>query len=806
MAACTGVRVLEIAGGFGAASLCGQLFAGLGAQVVKLEPREGDPLRRTGPLAPDGTAYQFHLLNAAKQSARLPAEAGAARKLWFELAEWADVVLLEGELAGLPEPGLDPKTFCDQWPAKVLCSISIFGAQGARKSWVGNELVAEAMGGLMSCTGYPEKPPVCSGVPYALHVTALFGFNGIMAALWERDRSGRGQLLDLGVVDCLVALLGNFIPSYFLSGRSPKRIGNRHTIAAPWNLYPTADGYVVICTGTGGSGWWKTVTEAIDRPDLTHDPRYDQETKRVARVDEVDQIVADWTQRRPAGQVVEIMTEAGIPASEISSVEAVLADPHYREIRAMVGSSTVETNGRRWDVPLVGLPLKVGAWSPPPHPGAALLRFDSSVTGAATIATTQCRAPRLDGRLLEGMRILEFGSRTSVPMAGRMLADLGADVVKIEPKKGESLRAAGQQIGGSSYLFHINNAGKRSVVIEPTDPQGRELILKLAEKADVWMENLAPGALESMGLGYAALRAVNPNIVYVSVSGFGLKSNYGKKRALDTVVQAACGIMHLTGYPDHLPVKIGISAVDLATSVGLIGAVIGALRQRRATGSGMQIDLAMADVGVWMSQSVWPQIFSGQGKPTRLGNRSNAACPHNIFAARDGFVAIAVDTDDQWRRLARLFGSRELIGDASLATAEGRLRSVERIENAISQWLEGMTRERAATMCQAAAMPAAPVRNLAEVVEDQETIRRGLVVEVEHPIAGRMRLLGNPLHFSRTPAVISACAPILGEHTREILGDWLGLSENRFEALRSAGVVATRGDSGKRKAVGAAVS
>lgn len=805
MAACAGIRVLEIADGFGAASLCGQLFANLGAQVVKLESHEGDSLRRCGPLAPDGTAYQFHLVNATKQSVFLPPEAGVAHKLLLELAEGADVVLLEGAPASFPDSLPVPQAFCDQWPAKVLCTTGIFGNQGARKGWGGNELIAEAMGGLMACTGYPERPPVCSGVPYALHVTALFAFDGIMVALRERARSGRGQWLDIAAVDCLVALLGNFIPSYFLSGRSPKRIGNRHTIAAPWNLYPTADGYVVICTGTGGSGWWKTVTEVIQRPDLTDDPRYDQEAKRVARVDEVDQIVADWTQRRPAAEVVEIMTSAGIPASEINAIEAVLADPHYREIRAMVGSSTVETDGRRFDVPFVGLPLKVGAWSPPPGPGAAAARFDSSAAAAVTVAS-QLRDPPPGGRPLDGMRILEFGSRTSVPMAGRLLADLGADVVKIEPKKGESLRAAGQQIGGSSYLFHINNAGKRSVVVEPTDPQGRDLILQLAKKADVWMENLAPGALDSMGLGYAALQAVNPNIVYVSVSGFGLKSNYGKKRALDTVVQAACGIMHLTGYPDHLPVKIGISAVDLAVAVGLVGTVLGAVRQRDASESGMRIDLAMADVGVWMTQGVWPRTFAGMGGPTRLGNRSAVACPHNIFATGDGFVAIAVETDDQWRRLARLLAAPTLTGDPTLATAEGRLRHVAKIENAIAAWVEGKTKEQVAAICQGSGVPAAPVRNLAEVVEDQETIRRGLVVEVEHPVAGRMRLLGNPLCFSRTPAVTAACAPVLGEHTREILGHWLGLSADRIEALCSAGVVATREDPGKEKLAGAVVS
>jgi len=288
------------------------------------------------------------------------------------------------------------------------------------------------------------------------------------------------------------------------------------------------------------------------------------------------------------------------------------------------------------------------------------------------------------------------------------------------------------------------------------------------------------------------LSAANPQIVYASCSGFGHKSNYGKKRALDAVVQAASGIMHLTGYPDHFPVKLGISAVDLAAAVGLVGAVLGALRQRRSSGSGAHIDLAMADIGVWMTQNVWPQIFSGAGQPARLGNRSAIACPHNVFAAKDGFIAIAVDTDHQWRQLACLLADPGLANDPSLSTTEGRLRNVERIEKAVDAWLAGKQAEEAAAICQAAGVPAAPVRDLADIVKDQDVVGRGLIVEVEHPIAGRMKLLGNPLRLSETPAVVSSCAPVLGEHTNEILSDWLGFSAEHIEALRAAGVVTSR--------------
>ena len=293
-------------------------------------------------------------------------------------------------------------------------------------------------------------------------------------------------------------------------------------------------------------------------------------------------------------------------------------------------------------------------------------------------------------------------------MAGHLLCDLGAEIVKIEPRKGESLRKAGQRIGGSSYLFHINNAGKRSVVIEPKNPRGRELMLQLAAKADVWMENLAPGTLESMGLGFADLRDANPRIIYCSVSGFGLASDYGKKKALDTVVQAASGVMYLTGYPDHFPVKLGISAVDLAAAVGLVGGVLAALHERRKSGEARHLDLAMADVGVWMTQSFWPQIFAATGHPTRLGNRNAAAAPHNIFAARDGFLRRCRARRAMGEALNLL--DRADLADASLATAAGRLLQNERVEAAISEWSRGRACSDAAEVLQAHGVPAAPVR------------------------------------------------------------------------------------------------
>jgi crotonobetainyl-CoA:carnitine CoA-transferase CaiB-like acyl-CoA transferase len=779
------IRVLEIGRGFDVAGLCGQLLIGVGATVMVVETESGASLRRLGPVLEDGSSYLLQLLHAGKLT-RLKVDGDVDDASLDELIGWADIVLYDagGLQLCVKMPGA--ADFSRRWPDKILCSISLYGARSTRPHWVGNELIAEAASGLMSCNGYPERPPVTSGLPYALHTTALFAFNAVVTALWERDRSGRGQTIDLAIIDCIVSILGNFLPSYFLSGKSPKRIGNRHTIAAPWNLYPAADGSVVICTGTGGTGWWAKVMTVLGRPELSNDPRYVTEADRVRNVEEVDALVSQWTAQRSMKLIVEQMTEQGIPVSEISTLEAVLGDPHFCDLRAMIVASPWRTaNGR--PLPKVGNPLKVGDWQTiaSVSPTAAKQGHrESSVTfrGAGE--------PRGDGAL-SGVRVLEFASRTSAPLASRLMADFGAEVIKIEPRKGDALRGAGQRVGDSSYLFHINNAGKCSVVIEPTDPRGRQLILDLAAHADVFIENLAPGSLAKMGLGYAELQAVNPKLIYCSVNGFGERSSYGKKRALDTVVQAACGLMHMTGYPDHFPVKLGISAIDLTTAAAVMAAVQAALRERVATGAGSSIDLAMADVGVWMTQKSWPQMLCENRHPIRLGNRSPEHCPHGIFPTRDDrFVAIAVETTTQWRTLVGLLQRPELAA-ALFRDPIYRLTRIDEIERLVSQWTLQQNAEGAAELCQSHGIPASVVRELAELVNDPDVLARGMIVDVAHPTVGNIRVLGNPLALSRTPPVIANGAPVLGQHTRKVLTDWLDLSNQEIDALAAAGTVIT---------------
>jgi crotonobetainyl-CoA:carnitine CoA-transferase CaiB-like acyl-CoA transferase len=746
MQACKGLRIVEASKGLGTVAFAGQLFAGLGAAVELFD---------FAPAANrDHELYLHSLLHRGKQQTN---EASIETAI-----EAADIVIVDRSIADLSPVLLDAAAFEARWPDKILCALSLYGAGNTRSDWTGNELVTEAASALMACNGYPERPPVASGLPYALHTSALFAFGAVMTALRERDNSGRGQSIDLALVDCVTAILGNFLPSYFLSGKEPKRIGNRHTIAAPWNLYPASDGAVVICTGTGGTGWWAKVMGVIGRPELTDDPRYATEADRVRNVEEVDAIMSAWTSERTMKDIVEQMNARAIPAGEISTIEMVLEDPHFRELREMVIDQGAPAP------PAIGNPLKVGTWDTPKAGSPGARRRTRAKPGSAPLA---------------GIRVLEFASRTSVPLAGRLMRDFGADVVKIEPVKGDALRGAGQQIAGSSYLFHINNAGKRSVMIDPTTTAGRDLILKLAAEADVFVENLAPGSVEKMGLGAEAMLAVNPGLVYCSVSGFGARSAYGGKRALDTVVQAAAGLMHMTGYPDHKAVKLGISAVDLTTATAAYAAILAGLRQRDQMGSGLRIDLAMADVGVWMTQAAWPQLICDGTHPIRLGNRIAGAAPHDIFEAADGeLVAIAVLDDAQWRALAELVGN-EALKDPRLGVIAARAADVEQIHAVIADWVRLRSAKTVADQCQTAGIGASVVRGLGTLVDDPLVAERAMVVEIEAPDGAKLRLLGNPAKLSRTPPALAGAAPALGANGSEVLEEWLGMGADEIAAL-----------------------
>lgn len=383
---------------------------------------------------------------------------------------------------------------------------------------------------------------------------------------------------------------------------------------------------------------------------------------------------------------------------------------------------------------------------------------------------------------LEGLRVLDLGISTAGPYSARFLADLGADVIKVEPLTGENSRGLGLRYGGAGYLFHVNNYNKRSLALKVQSPEGQEAFLALVARSDVVIENFAVGTMDSWGIGYEACRVANPSIVYCSAKGFGESGELRNKRAFDTVVQGLAGIMDATGSGDD-PLKGGPSVCDLLTAAASAMATVSAVLDREP-GQSTFVDTALFDMGAWSLAWLWPTA-TGEAPDvaSRLANGHPHAAPFGSFTCRDGELFVAVESDAAWRALATVIG-----GDASWDEA-ARKADQARIDSALSRWLERRNRGDAADTLQAAGVPAVPVLTLADVATLPLMQARNLVTEVDHPAFGTVPLLRSPLAAAghkRPP--IRRLQPRLGEHGTEIISA-LPQGEALLERLRAAGAL-----------------
>lgn len=388
---------------------------------------------------------------------------------------------------------------------------------------------------------------------------------------------------------------------------------------------------------------------------------------------------------------------------------------------------------------------------------------------------------------LSGIRVVEFTSFTAGPLCGELLCQLGADVLKVEPVEGEAVRHLGYPVDGSSYLFHINNGGKHSVTLNIKNAKGRDIVLRLLRDAEVLLENVAPGSLQRLGLGYEAAAAVNPRLIYCSLSGYGYTGPFAGRRSYDVVVQGLTGIIGLTGHGNR-EVKVGPSITDLVAAAAATAAITMAVYHQQRTGEGQHIDMSLYDTGAWLSQEAWPAVLADGRQPPLVGNAHRTLGPQNLYEARDGQVAIAVESDAQWRRLCTLIRRPELARALECGGAQDRARNAA-ADMAIVAWVQHQLAAQVVQACQSADIPAVLYRELPAVVDDPELRRRGAVVDVQHPGGGTIRLPGSPFLMSETPGRVDRAAERLGASNMVILHGMLGYSVEEIEQLARDGVI-----------------
>ncbi len=403
---------------------------------------------------------------------------------------------------------------------------------------------------------------------------------------------------------------------------------------------------------------------------------------------------------------------------------------------------------------------------------------------------------------LAHLRVLDLSRVLAGPWASQLLADLGAEVIKVErPGAGDDTRGwgppwlrdrEGRDTPESAY-FASANRGKRSVTVDLARPEGRELVRRLAARSDALLENHKVGGLARHGLGYEDLAAVNPGLVYCSITGFGQTGPYRHRAGYDFLIQGMGGLMSVTGEPDGAPgggpMKVGVAITDLLTGMYAAVAVLAALAERDRTGRGRHVDLALLDVQVaTLANQAQAYLATGRA-PGRLGNAHPSIVPYQRFATRDGHLVLAVGNDGQFARFCEVAGAPQLARDPRFATNAGRVThraalvpELERrfAERTSREWIEAL---------EAAGVPCGPIHDLAQVFEDPQMRHRGMRLEVAHPVAGRVPLVASPIRLSGPPLDPPSAPPTLGQHTREVLGEVLGLDEAELDGLSARGVI-----------------
>ena len=591
-AALEGVIVAELGARIGA-SVCASLLAQLGAKVIAIEAPSDRPDF-------DKSGHRSQLC-AGKLSFAPDLNSEADRALLRDILSRSDIVLTSSDI--------DRTEVQKQLPARparqIVCDITAFGDSGTFSGSACSDTEVQALVGIMHTTGNHDGPPTPIALPVVEYLTGMHAAGAILCGLHAVQQNQPGQHIDMALYDTGFAAMSSFLARSFAS-KEPvptERIGNRHSLSAPWNVYRASDGWVQICTGSDLQ--WRRLCALMGCLELADDARYESSAGRVANVEEVDAIVQGWMQKHSVTQCVDALSAANIPGGQIAVI-----DGHPREAnlahRNMIIDSLPEHESTGPVFYLPGSPLKMSI-----SPGLALrwvpaldadrISIKALVAQLPAVLSTPSASPAPP---LAGVRVIEIGHYTTAPVAARYLASLGADVVKIEPPEGEASREWPPLRNGQSLFYTLSNSDKRCITLDLTTVEGQGCLRSLLETADVLIENLKPGTLTKRGFSADQIAQINPRLIYCAISGFGSDSLYSGRPAFDTVVQAMSGLMDLIKTGDT-PLKTGISIADLMGASMSVVAVLAALVFRKRAAQGQSIDLSMQDILSWSTQIAW---------------------------------------------------------------------------------------------------------------------------------------------------------------------------------------------------------
>jgi crotonobetainyl-CoA:carnitine CoA-transferase CaiB-like acyl-CoA transferase len=787
-----GVRVAEFGTG-SAVAYCGKLFADLGAHVVKVEPPGGDPGRREPPLVDIGEGVLesavFAWRNTNKKS--VTAARDDAERL-REIAGASDVLLDAREGAGADPGPTGHDALRIAFPGLTIIAISWFGGDGPYRDHVGSDAVVRALAGVLATVG-PEEQPLFLAEHQAGFPAALAGFTAALSALI--GGGPRGRRFEISLQEANVPIIDYQMSVAASLPEADCRWGlNRFFPVFPVGVYRCREGWLGVTAFTPDQ--WRSFCAMLGLQAIAEREEYQTIPDRFIRADELEALYAPCLLRRTAQEWFEETRRLRLPIVVVPDMAELLAEPVHRS-RGAFGE--VRIGVASFQAPVI--PQRLTA-TPPLAVGRAPLAGEHD--GAWRASTTPRRphgAPVADTTLpLAGVRIIDLAMGWAGTLATRQLADLGAEVIKVEGRaypdwwRGSDYSDAANAVHQHEVALNFNflNRNKTGITLDLTRPDGADLLRRLVRTADGVVENYACGVLAKLGLDYAHLVQVKPDLVMVSMPAFGATTPWAEVRAYGSTLEHGSGLPSITGRPDDPPIMNHIAYGDPIGGLNACPALLAAVLHQRRTGEGQFVDLSQVEclfplVAPWVIE----QSINGTVAPRR-GNRHPWMTPHGCFrcAGGDAWVVVAVTGDQAWPALARTIGRPDLASDPSLATAEGRRLREDDLEAAIEAWTSARSPDEAMTALQAQGVAAGAVRGLCEVMETEPQLTaRGFWQRIDRPFMGP-HLQSSPV-FREEGRVypIRTPAPTLGQSTREVLARLLELSDAELDRLEDDRII-----------------
>jgi len=794
---------------------CAKLFADMGADVIKVETPDGDPARKFGPFPknePHPEKSGLYLYNNTnKRGITIDFSNAEEINTFKQLVQWADVLIDNRPPAFLESVGLGWDALHQINPNLVYTSITPYGRTGPRANAKGDELTlihAGSLGNLMpGRSSDVDRPPVKMGGYQVGYQGGIVAALSTLAVVTNRANTGGGEMIDISLQEVIVGLVSSMVISTVYHQTTWSRVPDR---PPAMGRMKTSDGYVVFAAADDHH--FRAFREIMGKPDWIADDKWDNRHYRSHHLMDIAPQMDAWMLTQKKHELHHKLSGAGIPIGPVNTAKEVLESPQYAAREFFIDVDHPEAGKYKYP----GLPyISTADIAYPNNPAPLSGQHNEEIRNGISTPNPTSQSNPSTGSTgpaklpLEGVRILDFNWVWAGPYSGMMLASLGAEVIKIEGHNRSDLvrrtviwplaePEPSMLLPNHPMSYNALNLGKKSLTLDLSKPEGKEIARKLVAQSDVVIDNMRPGAMQRLGLGYDDLKQIKSDIIAITLSSRGHGGPESSHLGFAPVHQAVGGLVHVSGHPDGHPTHGSPGDADLMNGLSTAFNAIAALHYRNRTGKGQFIDYSQCEGVTALLGEILLEYQMTDKVPERMGNAHPYYAPHSVYRAWgiDRWLALEIHNDEEFATLAEFMGQPELARDSRFSDMASRKKNEAELDKIIGDWVRQRDRDWMARELTEAGLAAAPSRDNKDVYADPHLKERGAFVKVDHPELGELQFINPPWKFSSID-ITTKRAPLLGEHNDYVLKDLLGFTDEEVETLTKNDIIMSKEQSGK---------